>query len=129
MTTMMAAALVDAGRLTWETRLVDLLPQFAVGDAALTKRLTIRDAFCNCSGVPGLNIESSFKSGSLTSETVVTALAGVAPTARHGEQFIYNNLLVASGGYALGVANGGGMGHLGLTYDLALRERISGRSA
>jgi CubicO group peptidase (beta-lactamase class C family) len=126
MTTMLAASLVDAGRVTWETRLVDLLPEFAVGDPALAERLTIRDAFCNCSGVPGLNIESSFESGRLTPDSVVTALADVAPTARYGEQFIYNNLLVASGGYALGVANGGGGGDLGLAYDLALREQILG---
>ncbi|HEY7066066.1 MAG TPA: serine hydrolase [Chloroflexota bacterium] len=126
MTTMLAASLVDAGRVTWETRLVDLLPAFAVGDPALTERLTIRDAFCNCSGVPGRNIESYFESGRLTPETVVRALAAVAPTARYGEQFIYNNLLIASGGYALGVANGGGAGDLGLAYDVALRERILG---
>jgi CubicO group peptidase (beta-lactamase class C family) len=126
MTTMLAASLVDAGRVTWETRLVDLLPEFAVGDPGLTRGLTIRDAFCNCSGVPGRNIESSFESGRLTPETVVTALAAVPPTARYGEQFIYNNLLVASGGYALGVANGGGAGDLGLAYDVALRERILG---
>jgi CubicO group peptidase (beta-lactamase class C family) len=126
MTTMLAASLVDAGRLGWDTRLVDLLPDFAVGDPALSQRLTVRDAFCNCSGVPGLNIESSFESGRLTPETVVTSLAGVAPTARYGERFIYSNLLVATGGYALGAANGGGAGDLGLAYDLALRERVLG---
>jgi CubicO group peptidase (beta-lactamase class C family) len=124
MTTMLAASLVDDGRLAWETRLVDLLPEFAVGDPALTRRLTVRDAFCNCSGVPGLNMQSYFES--LTPETVVTTLADVAPTSRYGEEFIYNNLLVASGGYALGVANGGGQGDLGLAYDLALRERVLG---
>jgi CubicO group peptidase (beta-lactamase class C family) len=126
MTTMLAASLVDDGRLTWDTRLVDLLPAFAVDDPALTERLTVRDAFCNCSGVPGLNIESSFESGTLTPDSVVTALSGVAPAAPYGEQFIYNNLLVATGGYALGVADGGGSNAVGLAYDLALRERILG---
>ncbi len=126
MTTMLAASLVDDGELTWDTRLVDLLPEFAVGDSELTKRLTVRDAFCNCSGVPGLNIESSFESEHLTPETVVTGLADVAPTAPYGESFIYNNLLVATGGYALGAAHGGGQNDFGLAYDLALRERILG---
>ncbi len=126
MSTMLAASLVDAGRLTWDTRVVDLLPQFAVGDPTLTRTLTIRDAFCNCSGVPGLNIESSFESSRLTPETVVTALAKVAPAAQYGERFIYNNLLIASGGYALGEANGGGAYDLGHAYDVALHERILG---
>lgn len=126
MTILLAGSLVDDGSLTWDTRLIDLLPEFSVGDPELTERLTVRDAFCNCSGVPGLNIESSFESGNLTPESVVTALASVAPIASYGEQFIYNNLLVASGGYALGVANGGGASDLGLAYDVALRERILG---
>ena len=57
---------------------------------------------------------------------MVTALADVKPSAGYGQQFIYNNLLIASGGYALGVANGGGSADLGLAYDLALRERVLG---
>jgi CubicO group peptidase (beta-lactamase class C family) len=126
MTTMLAASLVDEGKLAWDTPLVDLLPDFSVGDAGLTGRLTVRDAFCNCSGVPALNIQSSFESGRLTPSTVVTALAGVAPSAPYGEAFIYNNILIASGGYALGVANGGAAGDVGLAYDVALRERVLG---
>jgi CubicO group peptidase (beta-lactamase class C family) len=127
MTTMLAASLVDDGLIAWGTPLVDLLPDFAVGSPALTKGLTIRDAFCNCSGVPSLNIESYFKSSSLSPENVITALNAVAPTARYGEQFIYNNLLVGSGGYALGAAGGAaGVGDLGLAYDVALRERVLG---
>ena len=127
LTTLLAATLVDDGHLTWETRLVDVLPQFSVGDPALTKRLTVRDAFCNCSGVPGRNIESYFESGTLTPAGVVTSLSAVGPTAPYGKEFIYNNLLVAAGGYALGVAAGGGAGSdVGLAYDLALRERVLG---
>ena len=52
MTTMLAAALVDDGHLGWNTRLVDMLPRFAA-DRTMTERLTVRDAFCNCSGLPG----------------------------------------------------------------------------
>jgi len=54
----------------------------------------------------------------------VTALAQVTPTAPYGEQFIYTNVLIGSGGYALGVANGGGAGDLGVAYDTALHERV-----
>jgi CubicO group peptidase (beta-lactamase class C family) len=126
MTTMLAASLVDEGRLEWNTRLIDVLPHFAVGDPSLAGRLTIRDAFCNCSGIPGLNIESYFAKASLTPETVATALAGVKPVAAFGKQFIYNNLLIGSGGYALGVAGGASSADLGFAYDTALRERILG---
>lgn len=125
MTTMMAGSLVDDGQLDWGTRLVDLLPAFAVGDRTLTDRLTIRDAFCNCSGVPGLNLESYFATAPQTPDDVVTALADVQPIAGFGEQFIYNNVLIGSGGYALGAAENG-TSSLGLAYDTGLRERVLG---
>ena len=53
-------------------------------------------------------------------------LDGVPPTAPFGEQFVYSNPLVASGGYALGVAASGGADDVGLAYDTALRERVLG---
>ena len=124
LTTTLAGSLVYDGLLSWDTRLVDLLPAFSVADPALTADLTIHDAFCNCSGIPSLNMESSFASERLTPETVVTSLADTAPAAPHGEEFIYNNLLIASAGYALGVANGSGSSDFGLAYDLAMRQRV-----
>jgi CubicO group peptidase (beta-lactamase class C family) len=125
MTTLLAAALVDAGRLSWGTRLVDVLPQFAAGDRTMTERLTVRDAFCNCAGLPGRDLERYFKTGRLSPEETLTALADIAPAASFGEQFIYNNLLVAAGGYGAGVAaRGGGAGDVGVAYDAALQERV-----
>jgi CubicO group peptidase (beta-lactamase class C family) len=126
LTTMLAGNLIDDGRLTWDTPLVALLPEFAVGDPDLTQGLTVRDAFCNCIGLPGKNVASYFESGALTPERVVTALADIAPTAARGELFQYNNLLISAGGYALGAAAGGTAGDLGLAYDTALRERVLG---
>ena len=124
LTTTLAGALVDDGAISWDTRLVDLLPAFSVANPKLTADLTIHDAFCNCSGIPSLNMESSFESGKLTPETVVTALADTPPAAPFGEEFLYNNLLIASAGYALGVANGSGSSDIGLAYDLAVQQRV-----
>jgi CubicO group peptidase (beta-lactamase class C family) len=125
MTTMLAAALVDDGHLSWNTRLVDVLPLFAAGDRTMTERLTVRDAFCNCSGLPGRDLERYFKTGKLTPEETMTALASVAPVAFSGERFIYNNLLVAAGGYIAGVAaRGGGADDVGSAYDAAMQERV-----
>jgi CubicO group peptidase (beta-lactamase class C family) len=125
LTTLLASALVDAGRLTWDTPLVELLPDFAVGDADLTQTLSVRDAFCNCIGIPGRNIEIYFESAALTPDEVVTSLADTAPTAARGEQYQYNNLLIAAGGYALGAATGT-IGDVGLVYDTALRQWVLG---
>jgi CubicO group peptidase (beta-lactamase class C family) len=126
MTTMLAGALVDDGRLGWDTPLVDVLPDFAVGDPKLTRSLSVRDAFCNCIGLPGRNLEPYLESAALTPEDVVTALADTTPTAPRGEQYLYNNLLIAAGGYALGAAAGSAAYDVGLAYDMALSERVLG---
>ncbi|MFN8590548.1 MAG: serine hydrolase [Thermomicrobiales bacterium] len=125
MTTMLAATLVDDGTIAWDSHLVDLLPGFAVADPSLATSLTVRDAFCNCSGIPGQNLESYFAGLPPSPETVVQSLANVAPTAPPGERYQYANALIAAGGYALGAANGS-RGDLGVAYDTALRERVLG---
>lgn len=124
LTTTLAGSLVDDGLLSWDTRLVDVLPAFSIADPTLTANLTMHDAFCNCSGIPSLNMQSSFESGALTPESVVTSLADTPPAAPFGEEFIYNNLLIASAGYALGIANGSGSRDIGLAYDLAMHQRV-----
>jgi CubicO group peptidase (beta-lactamase class C family) len=126
MTTMLAATLVDDGRLTWETPVATILPSFAAGDAEMTGRLTVRDAFCNCTGLPGRDLEFLFAADELTPEKVVASLKDVAPTAGYGERFLYNNLLVAAGGLALGATASSAPRPLGEAYDLALRERVLG---
>jgi len=103
-----------------------LLPDFAVGDPELTQSLTVRDAFCNCAGIPGRDIELFFESNAFTPQRVVAALADVAPTAALGERFQYNNLLIGAAGYAVGVAAGGGAVDVALAYDVAMRERVLG---
>jgi CubicO group peptidase (beta-lactamase class C family) len=119
--TMLEAALVDDGDLSWNTRLVDVLGQFAAGDRTMTERLTVRDAFCNCSGLPGRDLERYFKTGKLSPDETITALAGVAPVASFGD----NNLLVAAGGYIAGAAaQGGGVDDVSLAYDAAMQQRI-----
>jgi CubicO group peptidase (beta-lactamase class C family) len=85
----------------------------------------VRDAFCNCAGLPGRDLERYFKTGRLNPEETLTALADIAPAASFGEQFIYNNLLVAAGGYAAGVAaRGDGVDDVGFAYDAALQQRV-----
>jgi CubicO group peptidase (beta-lactamase class C family) len=76
-------------------------------------------------GLPGRHLERYFKTGTLSPEETLTALADFAPAASFGEQFIYNNLLVAAGRYAAGVAaRGDGAGDVGFAYDAALQQRV-----
>jgi len=121
---LLTATLVDAGRLDWETPLVDLLPGFAVADADMTPRLTVRDAFSASTGLPRRDWEIILNPDRLTPETVVTSMAGLPLTTPYGEQYQYNNQMVATGGFAAAVAAGGAPDDLGRAYAIALRERV-----
>ena len=121
---MLTATLVDAGRLSWETPLVDLLPGFAVADPALTARLTVRDAFCACTGLPRRDLEFMFPAGELTPDLLIEGMVDLPLTTPYGEKYQYNNQLVAAGGYAAAVAAGGSPDDLSHAYAIALRERI-----
>jgi CubicO group peptidase (beta-lactamase class C family) len=126
MTSMMAATLVDEGRLTWETPLRDLLPAFAVAEPALTERLTLADAFCMCTGVPRRDFEFMFNSASLTPDALIASLARLPITAPYGEQYQYSNQLYAVGGYAAAAAAVTPPTDLGAAYRSAMRDRVLG---
>ena len=121
---LLAATVVDAGRLTWETPLVDLLPTFAVADPALTPRLTVADAFCACTGLPRRDWQVVLNARALTPELVIAGTAALPLTAPYGERFQYNNQMVAAGGFAAAVADGGSPDDLGHAYAVALRARV-----
>jgi CubicO group peptidase (beta-lactamase class C family) len=121
---LLAATLVDAGRLSWETPLVDLLPTFAVTDAALTPHLTVRDAFCACTGLPRRDLEFMLNAQALTPERLIADMARLPLTAPFGEKYQYSNQMVAAGGFAAAVADGGSPDDLSYGYAIALRERV-----
>jgi CubicO group peptidase (beta-lactamase class C family) len=121
---LLTATLVDAGRLSWDTPLVDLLPAFAVSDPELTPRLTTRDAFCACTGLPRRDFEFIFNAHELTPELLIAGMAELPLTAPYGEKYQYSNQMVAAGGFAAAVADGGSPHDLGHAYAIALRERV-----
>lgn len=121
---LLAATLVDAGRLDWDTPLVELLPAFAVDDPELTPRLTVRDAFCACTGLPRRDLEFMLNARTLTPEMAIEGMVRLPLTAPFGETFQYSNQMVAAGGFAAGVADGGSPHDLGHAYAIALRERV-----
>ena len=121
---LLTATLVDAGRLAWDTPLVDLLPGFQVADPDLTPRLTVRDAFCACTGIPRRDLEFILNAQELSPEMVIESIARLPLTAPYGEQYQYSNQMVAAGGFAAAVADGGPPQDLGYAYAIALRERV-----
>lgn len=100
LTTMMQAALVDAGTVRWDSRLTDLLPGFAVGDAALTERLVLWHTSCACTGMPQQDVETLLEYGGVSPEARLASMRAMTPTAAFGERYQYSNLMLAAGGFA-----------------------------
>lgn len=121
-TTTMMAALVDDGLMTWDTPVVEVLPQFAVANPELTPTITIRNLVCACTGVPRRDLEWLFNS--LTAEEIVESLATFRIFTDFGEAFQYSNQMVATGGYAATAAAGGEYGDLYNAYLALMQERI-----
>jgi CubicO group peptidase (beta-lactamase class C family) len=124
MTSTMAATLVDDGWLSWQTPIMQLLPDFAVADPQLTDRLTMADAFCACTGLPRRDPEILFNVHTLTPDGVIAQLAGFPLTAPFGERFQYSNQMYAVGGYAAARAAGAAPNDLLGGYEAAMRARL-----
>lgn len=61
LTTLMLAKLVDAGKLDWNARAVDIFPGFKLGDAATTDKVLVKHLICACTGVPRQDFEWLFE--------------------------------------------------------------------
>jgi CubicO group peptidase (beta-lactamase class C family) len=104
MTTMMEAALVDQGKVSWDAPMTKLLPSFALGDADLTSKVELWHTACACTGMPRRDLEMTFHFSKRKAEDTVALLKTMKPTTGFGETFQYSNLMVAAGGFAAGQA-------------------------
>jgi CubicO group peptidase (beta-lactamase class C family) len=99
LTSLMMASLVDEGRFAWDTPVTTLLPSFALGDVELTKKLTMRNILCACTGIPYDNVGTVFESAGLSAEAVIERMKQLQPTTGYGETFQYSNAMIAAAGF------------------------------
>ncbi len=125
MTTMMEATLVDTGKFGWETPVTSLLASFALGDADITKKVTLWQMSCACTGMPRQDMEDIFEFAHVTPEQRIASMRTMKPTTAFGETFQYSNLMVAAGGYA--AAHGfDPKPSLGDAYDAVMQKKVFG---
>lgn len=124
MTTMMMATLVDEQLMQWDTPAVDVLPTFAVSDPGLTRKITMGNLVCACTGVPRRDLEFLFNASSLTAEDIVASLRSLQFFTGFGEAFQYSNQMVATGGYLAGLAGSGRAGDLYGGYLEQMQQRV-----
>jgi len=122
MTLMMARA-VDAGIFTWDTPVMTVLPEFALGSDAVTKSLLVRHTVCACTGMPRQDLEMLFEYQGVTPEQRLASMKSMVPTTGFGETFQYSNMLVMAGGYAAGHAFFPKL-KMGPAFDRAMQEQV-----
>jgi CubicO group peptidase (beta-lactamase class C family) len=100
LTTLMMARLVAIGKLEWSTPITKLLPDFALADPDMTRRLEVRHTASASTGMPRRDLDFVFKFKGITPEQRLEEMKQMKPTTGFGETFQYSNYLVAAGGYA-----------------------------
>jgi CubicO group peptidase (beta-lactamase class C family) len=123
MTTMLLGRLVDQGKMTWQTPVTTLLPQFKLGDADTTRQVRVEHLVCACTGLPRQDFEWLLEFGKATPDSALATLGTMQPTSRFGELYQYSNPLAAAGGY-VGAHVLFPDQELGAAYDRAMAEEV-----
>lgn len=123
MTTLMLAKLIDEKKLTWDTAVTSVFPQFKLGDAETTSKVLVKHLVCACTGLPRQDFEWLLEFKNATPATALATLGTMQPTSKFGEMFQYSNPLAAAGGFVGGfVLNP--KKELGAAYDEAMKTRV-----
>jgi len=123
LTTFMMARLVDEGLFTWNTPVTQLMPAFALGDEAMTKKLTMQNTVSASTGMPRQDMELLFNYNAATPESSLASMKTMKPTTGFGETFQYSNAMVSAGGYIAAHALYPKK-ELGNAYDTAMQMRV-----
>lgn len=115
-TGVLAGVLADEGRITFDDRLLEHVPHFAVADAYVTGAATLRDALSHRTGYDWRMDPLLFLSGASRAE-VIDQIEHVEPHFPFRTQYGYSNVMYMVAGEALG-------GAAGASWDLTLADRI-----
>lgn len=123
MTTLLLAELVDEKKLRWDQPVVEVYPEFKLGDADTTKKVLVKSLICACTGLPRQDLEWLFEYKNATPASELKLLGTMQPTSKFGEVFQYSNLMATAAGY-IGAHLVYPDRELGAAYDAAMQEKI-----
>jgi CubicO group peptidase (beta-lactamase class C family) len=123
MTTLLLAELVDENKLKWDEPVIQVYPQFKLGDAETTKKVLVKNLVCACTGLPRQDLEWIFEFKDATPESILALLGTMQPTSKFGEVFQYSNLMASAAGY-IGAHLVYRNKELGVAYDQAMQKKI-----
>ncbi|AFL80953.1 penicillin-binding protein, beta-lactamase class C [Aequorivita sublithincola DSM 14238] len=94
-TTAALGQLIDQGKLTWDTKVTDIIPEFQLSDSYVTREFTIRDLITHRSGLGlGAGDLMVFPAGNTTTKAeMIHNLRYLKPVSSFRSKFDYDNLL------------------------------------
>ena len=106
-TTAALAILVDQGKLHWDDRVIDYLPEFRMADPYVTREFTIRDLLTHRSGLgTGAGDLLFVTPTDFTRADLIRALRYLKPVTGFRAAFAYDNLLYVVAGEVVAKASG-----------------------
>ena len=101
-TTAALALLVEEGRLGWDDKVIDHLPEFQMYDPYVTREFTIRDLLTHRSGLGlGAGDLTFVPRSDISRAEVVKAMRWLKPQTSFRSQFAYDNLLYSVAGVVI----------------------------
>ena len=131
--------LIDEGKLAWETKVIDIIPEFRLYDAWVTEEFMIKDLLCHRSGM-GLgagDLMSWPDSAMFTTAEIIHNLRYLKQTSSFRTKYDYDNLLYIVAGEVIARVSGMSwedfvesriMKPLGMTSSAASYNRVRDRS-
>ncbi|RYY11190.1 MAG: class A beta-lactamase-related serine hydrolase, partial [Cytophagaceae bacterium] len=87
--------LVDEGKLRWDDKVTDYIPEFRMYDPYVTAEFTVRDLLCHRSGLDRgtANLTFSPDSTDFTVQDVIHSLRYFKPVSSFRSEYVYDNCL------------------------------------
>jgi len=107
MTAAILAGLVDEGKLTWTTRVIDIIPEFQMPNAYVTREFTIIDLLSHNSGLGlGAGDLMIWPHTTLTNVDIIKGLKYLPEVSSFRSEFAYDNLMYIIAGEVIATVTG-----------------------
>ena len=107
MTAALLANLVDEGKLTWQTKVIDIIPEFQMPSAYVTREFTITDLLAHNSGLGlGAGDLMIWPHTTLTTADIIKGLKYLPQVSSFRSEFAYDNLMYIIAGEVIARVTG-----------------------
>ncbi|MFT5812762.1 MAG: CubicO group peptidase (beta-lactamase class C family) [Psychroserpens sp.] len=107
MTVALLAGLVDEGKLTWKTKVIDIIPEFQLPDAYVTREFTIIDLLSHNSGLGlGAGDLMIWPETTHTNQDIIKGLKYLPQVSSFRSEFSYDNLMYVIAGEVIAKLTG-----------------------